>query len=75
MAGPHDIRRLLIRYAGAIILYGHLDHRPFSNGGDENALSRPFAGIVKEIAEQFVEILRLACERDFRNGRIARQRC
>jgi hypothetical protein len=66
MAGPHDIDRLLIREARAVTLDGGLDHWPFSNGGDENALSRPFAGGVEQIAEQFVEILRLGGERDIR---------
>jgi hypothetical protein len=66
MTWPHDIDRLLIGKARAVILDSHLDHRPNSVCGDKNALPRPFAGIVEEIAEQLIEILRFTGECDVR---------
>jgi hypothetical protein len=68
MAGPHDIDRLLIGKAGAVILDGHLDHRSDSVCGDKNALFCPFAGVVEQIAKQLVEILRFASEGDIRSN-------
>src|SRR5688572_596707 len=61
-AALQGLRALLGRDAGAVI--ADLDLQPVigASGGDPHLASRPFAGIVEQVAEQLAQVLRLARE-------------